>query len=301
MRLKTTLDQWLTLFEVDSAGSFQAAAVRLNKSHTTLIYAIKKLEQQLGVALIRVEGRRAVLTDEGKSLLRRAEPILDQACELEVLGGQLSKGIESEITITIDHLCNPDWLYRPLNKFLSVNKATSVQVRETSLSSTRDAVLEQQADIAIINLPVTNYLAEAFGIVTMIPIVARQHPLAHKERVCSEELLTATQIIVRDLGAANEPDEQSVGWLKSQQRVTVDNFSHAWKAVNAGVGFCRVPEHMLSGQDTTNTKRLLVQGGSSYQVPVHLALPKTVETGPAAQALYDFLLMDAGERGRSII
>jgi len=40
MRLKTTLDQWLTLIEIDKAGSIQAAASRLNKSHTTLIYAI---------------------------------------------------------------------------------------------------------------------------------------------------------------------------------------------------------------------------------------------------------------------
>ncbi|RRC97595.1 LysR family transcriptional regulator [Amphritea balenae] len=297
MRLKTTLDQWLTLFEVDKAGSFQGAAIRLNKSHTTLIYAVKKLEQQLGVTLIRIDGRRAVLTDEGKSMLRRAEPLLAQARELEMLGGQLSKGIESEITVSIDHLCNPDWLYRPLNKFLSVNKGTSVQVRETSLSSTRDAVLEQQADIAIINLPVTNYLAEAFGVVTMVPVVARQHCLAQKETVCAEDLLTATQIIVRDLGSVNEEDDQNVGWLKSQQRITVDNFYHAWKAVYAGVGFCRVPEHMLSGLDTSNIKQLSILGGSCYQVPIHLALPKTVQTGPAAHALYQLLLEGVSDRG----
>ncbi len=41
MRLKTTLEQWLTLFEIDKAGSIQAAANTLNKSHTTLIYSIK--------------------------------------------------------------------------------------------------------------------------------------------------------------------------------------------------------------------------------------------------------------------
>ena len=72
MRLKTTLEQWLTLFEIDRAGSIQAAAAALNKSHTTLIYAVRKLEEQLGVPLLKVEKRRAILTDDGKSLLRRA-------------------------------------------------------------------------------------------------------------------------------------------------------------------------------------------------------------------------------------
>lgn len=57
MRLKTTLDQWLTLHEIDRHGSIQAAATALNKSHTTLIYAVRKLEDQLGVTLVTVEGR----------------------------------------------------------------------------------------------------------------------------------------------------------------------------------------------------------------------------------------------------
>ena len=108
MKLKTTLDQWNTLLEVDKAGSFQAAATQLHKSHTTLIYAINKLEHQLGVSLVRIQGRRAVLTDEGKSLLRRATPMLEQARGLEVISTQLAQGIEAEITVTIDHLCNRD-------------------------------------------------------------------------------------------------------------------------------------------------------------------------------------------------
>jgi DNA-binding transcriptional LysR family regulator len=52
MRLKTTLDQWQTLHEIDRAGSIQAAALLLNKSHTTLIYSLRKLEDQLGVSLV---------------------------------------------------------------------------------------------------------------------------------------------------------------------------------------------------------------------------------------------------------
>lgn len=300
MRLKSTLEQWLTLIEVDKAGSVQAAAGQLNKSHTTLLYAIKKLEAQLGVSLVRIDGRRSVLTDHAKTLLRRAAPMLDQARALETMSDELAQGVESEIIVSIDHLCCRSWLYQPLRRFLVHNSATSVQIKETSLSATHRAVVEQQADIAIINLPVENHLAEAFGVATMIPVVAKSHPLAQKVQVCNEDLLTETQVVVRDLGADPttdiSDDSQNVGWLMSQRRLTVDNFDHAWQAVNDGLGFCRLPDHKLAQLDTTNLVQIPLMGGSRYQVPMHLTAPKAELTGRAAKQLYDMLLEDAACR-----
>ena len=296
MKLKTTLDQWLTLVEVDKAGSIQAAANQLHKSHTTLMYAIRKLEKQLGVSLVYIKGRRAVLTDEGKALLRRATPMLDQARELETIGSQLSEGMESEITVTIDHLCNRDWLYRPLSEFVANHKGTSVHIRETSLSGTQHAVTEQQSDIAIINIPVTDHLAEAFGVITMIPVVSQKHPLARMSSINLEDLITETQIVVRDLGAHESIEERDVGWLKSQQRVTVDNFDHAIRAVSDDLGYCYMPGHLLSKLNTTQVVYLPIEGGLRYQVPIHLVLPKMGRTGPAALALYELLLADAKRR-----
>ena len=131
MRLKTNLDQWQTLYEIDRAGSIQAAAVQLNKSHTTLIYALRKLEDQLGVSLVQVEGRRAVLSEDGKSLLRRASSMLEQARELELISEQLAKGVESEIVVAVDHLCCLERLSKPWAQVMAENSPTSIQVSET--------------------------------------------------------------------------------------------------------------------------------------------------------------------------
>lgn len=184
----------------------------------------------------------------------------------------------------------------PLSEFINKNKGTTVQVRETPLSSTQDAVIELQSDIAIINLPIANHLAEAFGIVTMIPVVSRNHPLALKSSIGMEDLLTVTQIVVRDLGSHQIIEKQNVGWLKSQQRLTVDNFDHAWKAVHQGLGFCRMPDHILEKFDSTEIVQLPLQGGLRYQVPMHLVVPKMGRTGPAATALYELLLADVNRR-----
>jgi len=303
MRLKTTLEQWLTLYEIDRAGSIQAAATSLNKSHTTLIYAVKKLEAQLDVSLVQIKGRRAVLSDDGKALLRRADSMLEQARELEEISAQLAKGIESEITIAIDHLCDRSWLYQPMADFLRENSSTSIQVVETSLSKTTQMVTDELADISIVTLPVTNYPCEAFGIVTMLPVVAKNHQLAAKQPLCSADFTTSCQIVIRDLGGTLMPSvkqkaKQDVGWLKSRQRITVDNFDHAWQAVKQGAGFCRLPEHLLNSRskEMDNIVILNVDNAQSYQVPMHLTLPKGAKTGPAAQFLYRLLIQSKNFR-----
>ncbi len=287
MRLKTTLEQWLTLFEIDNAGSIQAAANTLNKSHTTLIYSIKKLEDQLGLSLLKVEGRRAVLTNDGKSLLRRAQSMIEQARALEEISTQLSQGVEAEITIAIDHLCDRSWLYSAMTIFMKENTSTSVQVVETSLSKTSSMVTSESADISIITLPITNHPCEALGITRMLPVVSIHHPLAHLPAPSLADLTTNCQIVIRDLGASNKQD---VGWLKSNQRITVDNFDHAWQATKQGLGYCRLPQHIIEQHNDKEMVVLQIEHASSYQVPLHLTLPKGANTGPAAKALYDLLI-----------
>lgn len=297
MRLKSTLEQWLTLYEIDRAGSIQAAALALNKSHTTLIYSVKKLESQLGVALIQVQGRRAILTEAGQALLRRANSMLEQARELEQMSEQLTKGVESEIIIAVDHLCDLAWLYGPMADYLPTNSMTSIQIVETSLSKTAEMVINEQSDIAIINLPITNYPAEAFGISTMVPIVAHQHPLASQTKVSLSDLSIVPQIVIRDLGGeAGQKGLQNVGWLKSKQRITVDSFEHAFRAVEQGVGYCRLPKHIIDSRREAKVVTLAIEHAQQYQVPLHVTLPKGAKTGPAATAFYQVLLQSAQSR-----
>lgn len=293
MRLKTTLNQWLTLLEIDKAGSIQAAALALNKSHTTLIYAIDKLEEQLGVELVKIEKRRAVLTDDGKSLLRRAQSMIEQARTLEEISKQLAQQLEAEITIAIDHLCDRNWLYQPLAQFFAENNTTSVQIIETSLSKTTSIVENEEADISIVNIPITNHPSESFGAVNMRIVVAKNHPLANKHELCLTDLATSRQIVVRDLGAVNKQD---AGWLKSSLRITVDNFDHAWQAVNQGLGYCRMPQHIINSHDNKGIVVLNVEHANCFQVPLHLTLPKGAQTGPAAKSLYQQLLLSVNNR-----
>merc|ERR1712000_10561 len=51
-------------------GGYAQAADAIHKSQSTISYGVHKLQEQLGVQLLEVEGRKAVLTDHGKILLQ---------------------------------------------------------------------------------------------------------------------------------------------------------------------------------------------------------------------------------------
>jgi DNA-binding transcriptional LysR family regulator len=271
----------------------------MNKSHTTLIYAMKKLEDQLGVALLKVVGKRAELTKEGKTLLRYANSMLEQAENLEVMSGQLSKGTESEITVTIDHLCDKEILYLALQIFIKRNAVTSVQVIETSLTSTIESVTNQLSDIALINIPITNVPVEAIGLVSKIPVVSKNHPLAilaMKEPLTMGDFTNETQIVLRDLGSADKEqlqDDMNVGWLKAKRRITVDTFDVALQAVKNGLGFTRIPLYMYDKLENNDLVKLQVAGANCYQIPIHITLPKGVDSRPATLELYDLIIETA--------
>ncbi|AYO37638.1 LysR family transcriptional regulator [Serratia sp. P2ACOL2] len=295
-RLKTTLDQWMNLVAISEEGSVQAAAARLHKSHTTLLYSVRKLESQLGTELVEVIGKKTRLTASATMLLRKAGTMIETARQLESLSSLLSEGYESSITVSVDHLCNRMWVYDPLTQFCAENPLTSVKLRETSLSSTRRYVKEKISDIAIINLPVENFPSSFFGHVKMLPVISSRHELAGQKEISQNELVNTTQIVLRDLGNEDNRHGENVGWLKPQRRITVDSFDYAIDAVSAGLGFCRLPEHMIQRLNNPDIITLSLQEGFDYQVPLHITLPKGENTGPAARELFALLIQYAAIR-----
>ena len=76
--MKITLEQWQTLVTVVEAGSYARAAELMNKSQSAISYSMSKMEDRLGLAIFRLEGRRAVLTTAGEALFNQAKTLLEQ-------------------------------------------------------------------------------------------------------------------------------------------------------------------------------------------------------------------------------
>lgn len=99
---RVTLDQWRTLQAVVDHGGFAQAAEALHRSQSSISYTVARMQEQLGVPLLRIDGRKAVLTEAGEVLLRRSRQLVKQAGQLEELAHHMEQGWEPEVRLVVD-------------------------------------------------------------------------------------------------------------------------------------------------------------------------------------------------------
>lgn len=73
------------------AGSFAAAARKLNYTQSTVTFQVQQLEQELNVKLFEKIGRRMILTEQGKALLPMVDEVLRSAERLQNYGRSASE------------------------------------------------------------------------------------------------------------------------------------------------------------------------------------------------------------------
>eukprot|EP01042_Synura_sphagnicola_P016312 gene16312-20653_t len=98
-----TLDQLQVLLTVTEAGSFAAAARRLNRATSAITYAIDNLEAQLGLALFeRVGTKKPELTDAGRAVLAEARSVSLGVSKLRARVKGVLDGLEAEVSLAVD-------------------------------------------------------------------------------------------------------------------------------------------------------------------------------------------------------
>lgn len=286
--MKITLEQWQTFKTVVDEGSFAKAAEALNKSQSSVSYIIGRLQEQLPVAPLVQQGRRAELTEAGKVLYRHASNLLAEAEQLEKTARYLASGWEAEVAIAADALTPIPKLLCGLQAFSKMSPTTRIRLFETSLSGTDEALLTRQVDLAIGTRVPPGFLGTLLGHVTMIPVAGANHPLAKKTVITEKELKQCRQIVVRDSGTKRELD---AGWLGADQRWTVSYFSTSIEALRSGLGFAFVPLHRIEEDLAKGTLvRLPLISGGERSIAIHLVLTNQSNSGPAVSAVADTLI-----------
>src|SRR6202167_6149801 len=146
---RISLEQWRSLLAVVDANGYAQAAAVLHKSQSAVTYAVQKMESLLAVKIFEVIGRKAHLTATGQVLYRRAKALLDEAGALESAAGSLAAGWEPELRLAVE-IVFPTWLLLDcLGRFAKDRPDTRIELYETVLSGTEEALLERRVDIAI--------------------------------------------------------------------------------------------------------------------------------------------------------
>ncbi len=290
---KVTLDQWRALQAVVDLGGYAQAAEHLHRSQSSVSYAIRRLEHQLGLEVLQLHGRKAELTETGRLVLQRARDLICDAAELEQLALQASSGWETRLRLVVDAAFPTTLLMQALEQFAPHSRGTEVELNEVIMSGADDLVEAGQADIVIGHQLPQGCLGNAIIEIPFIAVAHHLHPLNNKGNTIDEnDLRQHRQIIVRDSGQ----QQRDKGWLSSEHRWTVSSLDTSLTLVTNNMGFAWLPYHRIEESLTQGIIRPIpLQQGRVYKAALYLYFGHKTYAGPAARMLSTLLEQCAGE------
>lgn len=289
-RPRSTLEQWRILQAVVDAGGYAQAAEVLSKSQSSLNHAVAKLQNQLGVELLEVRGRKAYLTEAGEVMLRRSRILTQQVEDLELLASNINQGWEPEIRIAIELAYDRRYLNKALVEFFPLSRGSRIQLIDSVITGSAEIIQQKKADLVIAASAVIpkGYLGEPLSTTRFIPVTSCKNPLSAQRELDQTELSQHLQLVIRD--TAQKPQENA-GWLRAEQRWTVDNFYEAIDILHTGLGFCWLPDFLVSAAiNDGSLVKLNVANASERQATISLVAPQEDTLGPGSKQLRQLIL-----------
>jgi DNA-binding transcriptional LysR family regulator len=238
------------------------------------------------VALLRVEGRKSVLTTDGETLLTRARALLKEMETLELLARSLKQGWESELKLVVDAAFPRARLLGIIATLQATCPSTQIQLADVILSGAEEAIVKGAADVVVTSRVPPGFLGDWLLDVTFTAVARPDHPLFRIERaLTTQDLIHHVQAVVRDSGTSQPRDD---GWLGAERRFTVSSMEAALATILAGLAYAWLPEHLIAeSMQGGALKRLPLVSGGSRHVPLHIVLVHPGLVGPAARAAVD--------------
>lgn len=279
-----TLDHWRSLVAVVDEGGYAPAAEALGKSQSTVSHSIQRLEQFLGTAVLKIEGRRAVLTPLGEKALRRARLLLDEASDIERMARTLASGVEAEIHIAVDAIFPNQVLLPALASFAEAYPDTRIELVESIISGATDLVRHGRVQLAITPHVPTGWLGDHLARLEFACVASPDHPLHQMGRdITDRDLRKFRQVVVRDSGERRDSD---VAWLVSERRLTVSTMSTRIQALCQGLGFAWSPLLKIQRELKQGLlKPLPLEHGSRQYADLYMIITDAEGAGPATRAL----------------
>ena len=143
-QVKVALAHWRALVAVVDHGGYASAAEALGKSQSTVSHSIGRLQELLGTRVLRIQGRKAVLTQVGSVVLRRARALLNEAGDIERMARTLAAGVESEVAIAVDTVFPNQVLLPALHSFAQQYPGTRIEVFETVITGVEELMAREK-------------------------------------------------------------------------------------------------------------------------------------------------------------
>jgi DNA-binding transcriptional LysR family regulator len=242
--LRLSLESLEILDAIARRGSFAAAAEEVHRVPSAVTYMVRKLEDDMGVAIFDRSGHRATLTAAGLELLNEGRHLLRAASELECRIKRVATGWETELSLVVDTIIPLHLMYPLLREFDAINSGTRVRFLHESLGGSWEALLSRRADIivgAIAQGPTGGgYSSHDLGEFRSLFVVAPHHPLAQAaEPLAPQVLIQHRAVVIPD--SARQMPTYSYNILSGQDILRVPSMADKVAAQVAGLGCGYLP------------------------------------------------------------
>lgn len=154
--MKTKLDYYKIFYETARHSSFSTAAQALYISQSAISQCIRQLEQDLNTQLF-IRSRRGVsLTKEGMMLFQKVENAMQAIEQGETLLARLHHLDSGSLMIAAGDTITTHYLLPYLEKFHETYPDIHIEMSNSYSSHLLEYVKEGKAELAFVNLPVTD-------------------------------------------------------------------------------------------------------------------------------------------------
>jgi DNA-binding transcriptional LysR family regulator len=273
---------------VASLGSFQSAALALNRSHPSVFAAVARLEQLLGLTLLDRSGYRVGLTEAGRMFHARAQLALRELDHLGTYAGQLASGEETVLRIVMGDLCPRPQILRVLSGFFAERIRTRLHLEYEAIGGPLERLMEGRADLVFHRADPSDPHLERIDLceVTLVPVVAPGFlPFAPGHEIAPEQMRPFTQCVIRD--TARHPSPDSYFLVDGAHQCSAPDHLMKKELILHGLAWGHLPAWLI--EDELRDGRLISIAGAH--------LPGRTETlaavrrrdrphGPVAEALW---------------
>ena len=291
MDARPTLDQIAVFLAIVEAGSFTAAARKLNRATSVISYAVTNLEAQLGVSLFeRAGARRPRLTEAGRAILSDSRGIALALSGLVAKARGLTQGLEAEVSLVVDVMLPAKRLVRGLDEFRTKFPTVALRLRVEALGAVTEAVMEGLAAFGLSGpLPIESdaLTRGPAGSIKLVPVAAPGHPLAQQGKISAVQLRDHIQLVLTDRSALTQGRDFGVLAVRSWRLADL-GAKHA--LLLAGLGWGNMPKWVVADDiKRGRLVRLDIESDSDLTYPFHSLYRSDAPPGPAAYWLMERL------------
>jgi len=291
---RLTLDQLRVLVAVAETGSFSAAARRLGRVQSAISQTVQALESALGIAVFERGGKTPRLNDAGRVILDDARHLLRGADTLRARAATIAADVEPELSLVVDAIFPNDILMASLKALSAAHPCLPVTLYTEALGAAEQRLRDGAARLGIYSLipagGARDLETEFLAAISLVPVVAADHPLAAEPGPLTRDLLeNHVQLILTDRSSLTAGIS---GGIVSRRLWRFVDLGSRLEYLLAGFGWGSMPEHMVAEHIAAGRlKRLDLKenNGRPVSLPIHVVHERGRPPGRAGRWLLEDL------------